>query len=114
MMWRRVVLVCVIGLLVSGLFSGVLADRPPIRGWNLGPGPLPVYWGDPDWPAFCDDFGLESRIAVDTGGPTASEPVGSASERARAGSIRPYQGRRSLPSRQFEVRLLGSKVAIRR
>ena len=114
MMWRRVVFACVIGLLVSGLFSGVLADRPPIRGWNPGPDPRPVQWGDPDWPAFCDDFGLESRIAVDNAGPTVSEPVGSASERGRPGSIRRYQGRRSLPSRQFEVKLLGSKVAIRR
>jgi hypothetical protein len=114
MMWRKVVLAIVVGLLVSGLSTGVLAEKPPTRGWDSGPGPKPWQWGDPDWPAYCDDFGLESRIAVDNGITVASRPVAIRADRARLGPISLYQGRRGLPSRRFEVRILGSKVAIRR
>jgi hypothetical protein len=114
MMWRKVVLTVVIGLLVSGFSSGVLAERPPTRGWNIGPGPRPVQWGDPDWPAFCDDFGLESRVAVDDTGAITPESVSRTTDRARQGSIRRHQGRRGLPPRRFEARILGTRVAIRR
>lgn len=114
MMWRKVVLAIVVGLLVSGLSTGVLAEKPPTRGWDSGPGPKPWELGDPDWPAYCDNFGLESRVAIEDAGPVTYRPVGIRADRARLGSDGLYQGRRGLPSRRFEVRILGSKVAIRR
>jgi hypothetical protein len=113
MAWRRVIVIAAVGLLVSGFFAEILADRPPIRGWGE-PGPKPWAWGDPDWPAYSKDTGIRGRRAIgDTGG-LSHEPVGLAAEPIRSESLRRIQGRQGSPLRRYDVRVMGVTIAIRR
>ena len=109
-MSRRVLAVVAVALLVSGLFGDALARKPPGSGWGE-----PEVWGDPDWPAYSklkpeggtkkDTFryGVETipydRVAARS---TLREPICH------------IRGKHRLPSRQFEVRVLGRTIAIRR
>jgi hypothetical protein len=111
MIRRATVLAVAVGLLVSGLLGNALADNG--THW-MGPGPKPWQLGDPDWPAFSKVNDSGQFLAGDIAGPVWIESVGPAARRiqpVREGSL--LDERRSL-SRQYEVRILGRTIRIRR
>ena len=112
-MWRKVSLLVLVGLLVSGLLGVTLADIPPRR-WSGGePGPRPVQWGDPDWPSYSRDGGVTRWIAVEDRFVTIRLDRIDARE-AWSGSVRDGRGKRVAPSRLYTMRVLGLTIVIRR
>ena len=111
MIRRAMFLALAVGLLVSGFLGDALADNPTY--W-IGPGPQPWQIGDPDWPAYSKVNDSEQFLGGDLAGQAWITPDGSASRRTRPlpEASSPDQ-RRSL-SRQYEVRILGSTIRIRR
>jgi hypothetical protein len=111
MMRHAIIAAVVVGLLVSGLLGTALADN---RTYWVGPGPKPWQCGDPDWPAYSKVRDVIPYLAGNNAGSQAIQPVGPAStwvQPDKAGSL--LDERRSL-SRQYEVRILGYTISIRR
>ena len=113
MEWRRVVVTVAVGLLVSGFFAEILADRLPAKDVG-GPGPKPWYWGDPDWPAYSNVIGIRGRRAIDDAGGLSHEPQSLAVESVRRESLWRIQRRQKSPSRRYDVSVMGVTIAIRR
>jgi hypothetical protein len=109
MMRRTIFMTLVVGLLVSGFLSNVLAEGR-IRPFD--PGSDPWQFGDPDWPAFSKIDRCRQFLAEEQVGLLSIEPIGPASR-----SFRPQQAgsmldeRRSL-SRRYEMRILGRTIRI--
>jgi hypothetical protein len=112
-MWRKVSLLVLVGLLISGLLGVTLAESPPRRGFGGNPGPRPVQWGDPDWPSYSREAGVTKRIAVDDRDMTIPPDRIDARE-VWAGSARDGQAKRVAPSRLYTLRVLGLTIVIRR
>lgn len=110
MKWRRVTLLVVVGLLVSGLSTGALAHRPP----SQGPPRPPVQWGDPDWPSYINvlDDGRMRTMAFDEEGSTLV--TDQATEPDRPPSERTFRRRHVLHSRLCKIEILGRTIIIRR
>ena len=110
MTWRKIVLLAAVGLLVLSFIGEAQADRPRHKG---GPGPKPVEWGDPDWPALSRDFGPERRLA----GQVAGETSQATRIVVRPSKSRPFcqaQGQRRAHPRVYVVRVLGFTIVVRR
>lgn len=110
MMRRKIALIAVVGLLVLSFCGEARADRPWHRG---GPGPKPVEWGDPDWPAFSKDFRVDSRLAGEDAGET-SQATWIEVWRTKSRPICHIQGQNRVQSRCYVVRILGFTIVIRR
>jgi hypothetical protein len=111
MIRRTVVSALVVGLLVSGLLGHALADN---RTHWMGPGPRPWQLGDPDWPAFSKAPEYEQYLAGDNAGLLWIDPVGPVARRIQPKSAGSALDRRDSLSRQYEVRILGRTIRIRR
>jgi hypothetical protein len=109
MSWRRVTLLVVVGLLVSGLFAVALADRP-----TKGPPRPPYQWGDPDWPSYCTVDGDRVHGVVAYGDESSAQSPKLVAEQIRRRSSA-LVGRRQISHyRKYEIRVLGRTIIIRR
>ena len=110
MMWRKVALALVVGILVCGLAAVASARKPPTRG---GPDPKPWECGDPDWPAFSNDFGIDRWLFAED--PSEAERSWSMTrDRIRSRAIKSPGTEVRLPSGRYQVRALGHTITIRR
>jgi hypothetical protein len=111
MIRRATVLALAVGLLVSGLLGNALADN--VTRWN-GPGPRPWQMGDPDWPAYTKVNDSGQFHAGDLAGQAWITPDGSAARRTNPLPEASLLDQRRSLSRQYEIRILGRTIRIRR
>lgn len=107
-MLRRVLAIVAVGLLVSGLFGGVLARKPPIRGKGS-----PTQFGDPDWPAYMRVTEDRQQVAIRFGNELVS-PDGVATPQTQPRPMSHDWRKHRRPSRRYVLRILGRTIVIRR
>jgi hypothetical protein len=110
MKWRRVTLLAVVGLLVSGLFVVALAHKPPTK----GPPRPPYQCGDPDWPSYSNLPGDRVHRVMIYDDPSSIQSPKLVAEQLRQRSSALAWWRHVSHYSKCEIKVLGRTITIRR